>query len=402
MVFAVAVGARFGWGVWRHAGQGNADRLEFPDEQQYWQMSRSLRAGDGLRDELGFQATRMPLYPGFLSLFPDSPQGMFLVRSVQAVLGAAAAIFAAGLAGAMFGTRAAWIAGLLVAGDPFLVFFSGLLLTETIFVAGLLGLWWILVPRWCGTSGSWFRWVAAGAAAALCVYTRESAAGLVTLAVLGAGLVRGREARNLLGAGLAVGIILASLSPWALRNRCVLGEWRWLTTRGGISLYDGVGPQATGESNLGGIKAGAQVRGLNELEWDRYFRREAWQAIVSDPARASRLAAVKIGRMWNPLPNVSEYQSPLVRTVSAGWMLPLLFLALAGSVGLGIQSPGGFWRLLLLLLPALYLTGLHSLFIGSVRYRLAAMPMLEILAAYALIGTARRGVGRTGGAPNAA
>ena len=41
--------------------------------------------------------------------------------------------------------------------------------------------------------------------------------------------------------------------------------------------------------------------------------------------------------------------------------------------------------MLFLLLPALYLSALHNLFVGSVRYRLSAMPMLEVLAAVALI-----------------
>ena len=48
----------------------------------------------------------------------------------------------------------------------------------------------------------------------------------------------------------------------------------------------------------------------------------------------------------------------------------------------------------LLLLPALYISALHTLFVGSVRYRLPAMPMLEMLAAFALVALFdRRGTG---------
>jgi hypothetical protein len=38
----------------------------------------------------------------------------------------------------------------------------------------------------------------------------------------------------------------------------------------------------------------------------------------------------------------------------------------------------------------LYFSALHSLFVGSVRYRLAAVPMIEILAAVALAAIYKR------------
>jgi hypothetical protein len=46
---------------------------------------------------------------------------------------------------------------------------------------------------------------------------------------------------------------------------------------------------------------------------------------------------------------------------------------------------GGLRTAMFLLLPAMYFSAVHSLFVGSVRYRLAAIPMLEILAAVALV-----------------
>ena len=42
-------------------------------------------------------------------------------------------------------------------------------------------------------------------------------------------------------------------------------------------------------------------------------------------------------------------------------------------------------RILLLVLPAVYFSAVHSVFVGSVRYRLTTMPLLEILAAVAWI-----------------
>ena len=120
--------------------------LEFPDEQQYWDMAASLMAGEGLRDELGFRATRMPLFPTLLAPFVAMPYGVVLAKIFHWFLGAGVAALAALLATDLFDRRVGWIAGLLVAFDPFLVFFSSLLLTETLFTGLLLGLWWIAWP----------------------------------------------------------------------------------------------------------------------------------------------------------------------------------------------------------------------------------------------------------------
>ena len=128
------------------------------------------------------------------------------------------------------------------------------------------------------------------------------------------------------------------------------------------------------------------VRGLDEVAWNRFFLRESLHALRTDPARIVRLAGIKLGRMWNPVPNVDRYGSGAVRAVSAVWTIPTFVLALIGAALLIRGSAPEGWRIaVLLLLPALYLSALHSLFVGSVRYRLGAVPMLEMLAAYALV-----------------
>ena len=128
------------------------------------------------------------------------------------------------------------------------------------------------------------------------------------------------------------------------------------------------------------------VRGLNEVQWDRYFRGESIRAMREDPARIARLAGVKLVRMWNPLPNVETYQSPMVRVVAALWTIPTFAMAVVGVMLLSKNKVGiGGWRMVLLLLPAAYLSVLHCFFVGSIRYRLPAMPMLEILAAFAVV-----------------
>ncbi len=421
-VFIVALLMRGGWGTFRFLQDADPAALEFPDEQQYWRMACSLWAGEGLKDELGFRATRMPLYPAVLSLFAGMTHGVVIAKVFNWVAGAAVAALTAGMATALFDRRVGLVAGLLAAFDPFLVFFSSLLLTETVFMAVLMGLWWITWRAMHNghARGSWgersdgnslphrasatraavipearpvprARWIAIGLLAAACVYIRESSLGLIALALGSLVVFRRFDRSSLAGAAITLCIVLGSLYPWAARNRQVIGDWCWLTTRGGISLYDGVGSGASGASDLGSIKQMPAVAGLSEVEWNRYFLRQSWKAIRADSARILRLAGTKLARMWNPFPNVDQYQSPLVRCVSVAWTVPIFTLAAVGALLLPIRNKADGWRTaFFLLLPALYLTLLHSLFVGSVRYRLPAMPMIEILAAVALLAVVKR------------
>ncbi|UCE61250.1 MAG: glycosyltransferase family 39 protein [Phycisphaerales bacterium] len=388
LVFIVALVARAGWGGFKLARAESSAALEFPDERQYWLMADSLAGGDGLRDEFGFRATRMPLYPATLSLAVGLEHGVIVAKVAHWVIGALAATLATGVAQSLLGRRVGVLAGLMVACDPFLVFTSSLLLTETLFIAALAGLWWIVAPTLAPKepAPSIRRWCAIGCVSALCVHVRESSLGLVVATLCLLVVFRRFERRALAGASIAVGIVILGLVPWAARNARVTGSWCWLTHRTGVSLYDGVRLEADGSSDLAEVQQMPEVWGLDEVEWNRYFLEESLLLIRSDPARIIRLAGTKWLRTWNPFPNVGSYQSLPARLASGAWALPVLALAVAGTtLLLRIDGKGRLRTTFFLLLPALYVSVLHSLFVGSVRYRLPAMPMLEILAAFALV-----------------
>ncbi len=388
LVFLLALALRAGWGIWRIAHAPDLMTLEFPDEQQYWRMASSLAQGEGLRDEFGFRATRMPLYPGMLSFFTQVPSGILLAKMMHWIIGAGAAVLVVRLGGKLFSSTVGLVAGVLVACDPFLIFFSSLLLTETLFFFVLIALYltqhaWVTSER---VDAKWHHWLGVGAVSAVCVYVRESSLGLVVLLLLWLVVCAKSRWRSIGGVAIVMLVLIVSLIPWAARNSRVAGEWCWLTHRAGISLYDGVGPQADGSGDLGDVQMMPEVRGLDEAAWNRWFMAASWDAMRQDPARIVRLAGVKWLRLWNPLPNVETYQSPAVRTVSAVWTIPIYGLALVGAFRLSRIRVGGGWRLTVwLLIPAIYISGVHSLFVGSVRYRLPAMPFLELLAAWMLV-----------------
>ncbi len=379
-VLAVALVARTGWTAYRWWSHPGGAGLQFPDEVDYWTGAVSLAKGEGLMDADGRRATRMPLYPALISLVADSPSGAWWARLVQSLVAALVAPLMAVLAWRLAGLRAAWLAGLMGALDPFGVYFSHLLLTETLLMTGLAALcvvaWPLALPD--GRRRSW-RWPATGAIFLAMVYLHPAAVGLLPVWAVFVVIAARRVGGNFAGVTLISLMLLAGLAPWVWRNHRLLGEPVLLTTRLGISLYDGQGPQADGSSNLA-FTRDMPAHKFGECDWNRWFRDEALRAMRADPWRACRLALTKARRMWDPMPHAAEARTPAIQVVSAVWSLGVFALVAPGLWA---------WRrriacCLLLMLPGLYLTGVYMVLVGSIRYRLPAMPMVEILSAVGL------------------
>ncbi len=401
ILFVLAAILRVGWVVHRYSDPAGSEALTYPDEDAYWLSARSLAAGEGLRDEFGYRATYMPAYPAFLAIFAGSDRPLWWARLVQALLAAAVAPAAYLMARRWdvwtAGSEAASpvlpvLAGLAAAFDPFLIFFAGLLLTEALFAVAVTAAWLLVIAlseraSACGArpvarvSADWVLYaLGAGILLLLSVMLRPAAGVLIVVSVVWIAVGRGGPSMRLQAAVLIVLVVLIGLMPWAARNHRVIGQWRWLTTRGGISLYDGVHPGATGGSDLAHTKTMPQVWGLSEVEWDRYFSDRAWSAIRNDPGRVAALAWHKLVRTWSLAPNVEAYRRGPVAWISAGWMILLLTSAVVG-LWARRQKLGAC---LTLLLPVFVFTILHMVFVGSVRYRVPTMPMVMVLSAAGL------------------
>jgi len=389
LLFLLALGLRGGWVLHRAATHGTT--LDYPDEELHWQLATNLVSNGALVSDDGRYAARMPLYPLLLAPFAAlGPAGIVTAKLAQAALGAAGVLVARRWARLAAGPRAGRAAGLLVACDPFAVFFANLLLTESLFALLLLafGLFaWRLAaePR-----PGWPVPVGYAAAAAALLLTRPSAA-LLPVGVWGFVLLMARDRRRALaGAGLAAAAIGLALLPWGLRNRVVLGSFAWLSANGGVTLYDAQGPQADGSSNQGFLRqfeADPAFRKLDEVGRDEFLRRRAIEAMRADPGRVAQLALVKLARTWSPTPNVAEHSGGATAVVSAVYTLFVLMGALAAA-GMAVRRSPHLRALhVLVWAPILYFTLLHCVYVGSLRYRVPLMPLLAI-------GTASLAAGR--------
>jgi hypothetical protein len=239
------------------------------------------------------------------------------------------------------------------------------------------------------------------------VMTRPSAAGWIVLLWIVLWLLDARRGRATRRVAICVAVMALCMVPWGLRNRAAIGAWAWLSTNGGVTLYDGQGPQADGSSNQAFMTELPALAGLNEVERDRELRRLAIEQMRSDPSRVLSLAWTKFLRTWSLLPNVPQYRTGATGVVSAVCTAFVLLLAIVGLLrALHAESGSGEEdsdqnherqrvaprrRLhALLWLPVVYFTLVHCIFVGSLRYRVPLMPFLEIAAATALYKTTRR------------
>jgi 4-amino-4-deoxy-L-arabinose transferase-like glycosyltransferase len=219
----------------------------------------------------------------------------------------------------------------------------------------------------------------AGIAVAAATYIRPSWLLAGPLFAIGLVLLSRRRSRALRDGVIVVATLLLALLPWGLRNQRAVGKFVLTTLWMGPSLYDGLNPTATGESDMAFYDRDDLLsRGLSEVEVDRYYRDAAWEYARSHPARVLELAAIKLWRFWKPWPNADQFGHPLAVLAVALSFGPLLVLAVVGAW----SSRRDPVLLLVTLGPILYFSVVHLVFVSSLRYRLPAeYPMLALSAA---------------------
>ena len=376
---ALAVRAAF---VAFAAPRGEA--LIFDDAAIYDSIARNWLAGKGFRDNSSRQASRAPGYPVFLavchSMGLQRPQGIYLV---QAVADSAMCVLLALLGRRLYGDAAGIVAGCIAAIYPFFVYFTGLLLAETLFTLGLVALMLFLFE--CAhaleksTSRTLLVSVVAGVLLGLLVLLRSSLL-LFPLFLLPIWLAqRGPRLVALAAWGTMIVVTALVMLPWIVRNYGIFGRFIPTTLQVGESLYEANSPYADGGPAMDRIDWVKERGGrpMGEYENNQFFKNAALQYIREHPGRFCALAVEKFERFWNPLPNYGPYRRPLGLAVSICAFVPIILLACVGILRRNREVAS----LLLLLSPVAYFTLLHMVFVGSVRYRTPVMPFVILLAA---------------------
>jgi hypothetical protein len=158
----------------------------------------------------------------------------------------------------------------------------------------------------------------------------------------------------------------------------------------GPSLYDGLNPTATGESDMTFFDRENLLATMSECEVNQHYWEAGMDYAKSHPQRAIELAFIKLWRFWTPWPNAAEAGGWLSKSVLVLFSIVLF----AGAVWGGWVHRRNLVLLSLTVGPVLFFSLLHSVFVGSVRYRLPAEYPLAVLAAAGWLDIMRNGMTR--------
>lgn len=358
------------------------------DADGYWELARRIvaRRDYSLYDPPRF-VLRMPGFPLLLALsqrlFGEST---FAARCLLACVGTAACGLTYWLGRELTDPTTALLAAIYTALSPTQALFSVLLLSETAFAAALLASLIALarLARRSEAASSPHRVdglsLVAGVWIGVATYMRPTwlyVGPLLAVVVLWS---RRRDVsikRLLASAGWMMAGLALTMAPWVVRNFQVTGHLVPTTLWVGPSLYDGLHPGATGDSDMTFFERDQLLSTMSEYEMDREYRRRAMAFAWENPDRAMGLAVTKQLRYWSLAPNAVQFQDVRLSAIVLLAVLPLFGFALVGAwlarrdVSLLALTAGS----------VVLFAGLHLLFVGSLRYRLPAEFPLAVLAA---------------------
>jgi 4-amino-4-deoxy-L-arabinose transferase-like glycosyltransferase len=404
-ILIVAALSRIGFSV----GVVGLHAMTKGDEADYHAIATHLVAGQGFTaTEETPTARRPPAYPVFLSLIyrvtgPSAAAG----RVAQIVLGVLVVWLTMRVARAWFGETASVWAGWFAALNPFLIFLSGYLLTENLYLVFVLGAMAATPTASALCNQSWRRTAASAILLGMATLTRPS--GLPMLEwVLAAALLFSAAAWRRRAMRCAVVLVLFALvmAPWLVRNTRLVGA-PVLTTHGGITFYQGNNEKVAttpqwrgGAAPLEVLPGYDRLAGMPELERDR----AAWQLgrayLRSHPGQVPSLVAWKLIRCWRLKSDMGlsgirsgwwfNNHSVLGRMAArfdAGMIYAVVLLPLFLA---GLWMTRARWRELMFGYGAILVhTAVAVVFFGSLRTRIPVEPMICVFAGAALASLRR-------------
>ncbi|MBI5624982.1 MAG: glycosyltransferase family 39 protein [Elusimicrobia bacterium] len=368
------------------------------DELGYDGIARSI-AQSGLLAPAGAERIFMPVAPFFFSLFYSLGWGVLGARLGGALLSAWTAWMIGRAAADLTGSeRAGRFALAAACVYPFFIYYSGLLLTETAYLALSVAGFWLLCKSLGEAGRSLGLAAGAGLALGLAGLTRTEGAAAAGAAFCGTAVLcvlKRYSWRSLLLAGL---VWAAPLAAWTVHNKSLCGAYR-LDLHGGITTLIGTKyfefdqiDTALAVRALEADPSFEEASKLGPVERDAFYFAQARRFMVEHPGRTVRQWGRKFLNFWRLYPR-QDKAYPTTDVTRPGMGAAPALLALVSLLfepalmGLGLW---GAWlmrrdmaRLFPLVLLAAATCAIHVLVVSQMRYRLPVMPWFMLFSAAA-------------------
>ena len=179
------------------------------------------------------------------------------------------------------------------------------------------------------------------------------------------------------------------MSPWWVHQYQKYGEFVRLSLGDGIVLYSGNNPlNKTGGGIMGlDVNIDQFSNEKNPVISNKKMKAAAIEYIIQNPDRFVELAGLKFMRFWRLWPHTEHYQQWYVVAASLLSYGVILFLA----IGFIFRNVGMYLKRLTPIFALFgYLTLVHMVTIGSIRYRFPLEPFLIIFAGYFFVDILKR------------
>jgi tetratricopeptide (TPR) repeat protein len=364
-------------------------RVPLLDARYYFDLATAIARGGGWPAGPHFLS---PIYTFILSgLFRVAPPSIETVQFAQLLFGVATTglVF---LSARRFGRLAGLSAGLLYAFCGPAIVYENQVLLESLLALSLAALPYIVDRK-----------AQVGIPAAACSGLLVGIAGacrpsyLVLLAPILAvttGMISGSNNRMSRTIAVIAGFLLV-VAPPSIHNWKETGRPSLVTVSGGLNLYIGNNPGATGvyskapgvylEGDQTGARSASRMAGrpLDAEGASRFYTRRAASFLFGNPLAAARLWLRKAGFLFGPdeVPQIESVSQLRKDHLSLRLLGPVTFALLLPLAMLGAFSnrrPTRTWGMLLCVLGAGALA--HVIFFSTGRYRAALLPAFAVFA----------------------
>jgi 4-amino-4-deoxy-L-arabinose transferase-like glycosyltransferase len=380
------------------------------DEQDYVALAKNILQGNGFAREAGQPTSiRPPLFPGLVA----ATWWVFGTRNLQAVralqiglaLGTVCLVYLLGRRA--FNPTIGVLAAAVFWLYPSLVFFNFTILTETLFTF-LLVAFVLLTLMLVDRPRPWIA-VCCGVALGLAALTRSILwpvpLVLCPLLVL---LIRSPMRVRLAAAALVLAGYAAVVAPWAIRNTRLQHVFTVVDTMGGMNLRMGNYEHTPEDRMWDAVSLPRELdwsyalalerpgRRHTEGEKDKWAQRKALEYMAAHPGTTLRRSLIKFADFWGLEREfiagirIGYYQVPPAAAMIAPLAITFAYLVvvLTGIAGIWLSPPEARTQIVLLL-PLVVITGLHSIVFGHSRYHIPLIPILAVYGAAFVSGPLR-------------
>jgi 4-amino-4-deoxy-L-arabinose transferase-like glycosyltransferase len=347
----------------------------FSDWKEYDAVGLSIANGSGFSLNNTPYTIHPPGYPLLLgAIYAICGHSYAAVKMVQSVLGALTCVLILMIGERLFERRVGVIAAAIAACYPFLVFYTGILMSETLFVFLSTSFMYALVRLREAHTGLWV--VFAGMILGMMNLTRPVTLLLPAVLFFWAWTEFGTKTRGAAIAGVIAVVMAVTILPWTVRNYVVAGSVIPVVTTHWVTLY--------GANNRTIIQNPEAVGGWVDPEpMTEEGYRAAYFAFVRDylfhePIELVKLELHKLKRFWSIFPKTrTASRDGVISLFSYGLMLPFFLIGMV----LSLRTPQKPWVLFAWILYFCLATLITH---GATRYRLPVEPVIILFGAFAL------------------